>query len=75
MPSRTQAGKIARMLVNLDNALSIVVSGSKVLVDFRDTSVHMRKFRNRRELTEILKGWDVQTRELRKGPLSAGSAK
>lgn len=63
------------MLVNLDNALAIVVSGSKVQVDFRDTSVHMRKFRNRQELAEILDGWDVQTRELRRNLIGPSEAK
>jgi hypothetical protein len=53
------------MLVNLDKVASIVVSGGKVQVHFQDTSVHMRRFRSRRELNTILDGWHVETRALR----------
>ena len=53
------------MLINLDKAASIVITGSKVQVQFQDTSLHVRKFRSRRELNEILDGWHIQTRALR----------
>ena len=53
------------MLVNLDKAASIVIAGSKVQVHFQDTSIHMRRFKSRRELNTILEGWHVQTRALR----------
>jgi hypothetical protein len=53
------------MLVNLDKAASIVVSGGKVQIHFQDTSVHMRRFRSRRELNTILDGWHIETRALR----------
>ena len=53
------------MLVNLDKAASIVVSGGKVQVHFQDTSIHMRRYRSRRELNTILDGWHIETRALR----------
>ena len=53
------------MIVNLDKATAIVVSGSKVQVHFRDTSLHVRAFRSRRELAAILDDWGTQTRILR----------
>ena len=56
---------VVPMLVNLDKAASIVVSGSKVQVHFQDTSIHMRRFRSRRELNTILDGWHIETRALR----------
>jgi len=56
---------VSPMIVNLDKAEAIVVSGSKVQVQFRDTSVHLRTFRNRRELSAILDDWGTQTRVLR----------
>jgi hypothetical protein len=58
------------MLVNLDKVASIVVTGGKVQVHFQDTSIHMRRFRSRRELNTILDGWHIETRALR----SAGEA-
>jgi hypothetical protein len=56
---------LAPMLVNLDKAAAIVVSGDKVQVHFQDTSIHMRRFRSRRELNTILDGWHIETRALR----------
>ena len=53
------------MLVNLDRAASIVISGGKVQVHFQDTSIHMRRFNSRRELNTILDGWQIETRALR----------
>ncbi len=53
------------MIVNLDKASSIVISGSRVQVHFQDTSIHMRKFHTRRELNEILDGWERETRVFR----------
>ena len=57
------------MLVNLDKAASIVIKGQ---VPFQDTSLHMRRFKSRRELNTILDGWHIETRALRG---SAGSVK
>lgn len=53
------------MIVNLDKATFIVLSGSKVELHFQDTSTHMRRFKNRRELSSILDAWETQTRNLR----------
>jgi hypothetical protein len=53
------------MLVNLDKAASIVISSGKVQVHFQDTSIHMRRFKSRRELNTILDGWHIETRALR----------
>jgi len=53
------------MIINLDKATAIVVSGSRVQVHFRDTSVHLRSFHSRRELAAILDDWGAQTRVLR----------
>jgi hypothetical protein len=53
------------MIINLDKATAIVVSGSRVQVHFRDTSVHLRSFKSRRELAAILDDWGAQTRVLR----------
>ena len=53
------------MIVDLDKASFIVVSGSKVQLHFQDTSVHVRRFSNRRELSAILNSWEHQTRNLR----------
>jgi hypothetical protein len=55
------------MIVNLDEAISIVLSGSKVQLNFQDASMHMRTFKNRSELTAILKSWETQTLSLRQG--------
>jgi hypothetical protein len=55
------------MIVNLDKATFIVLSGSKVQLHFQDASVHMRAFKNRRELSAILDSWETQTRNLRRG--------
>jgi hypothetical protein len=65
MDSEHSARTLPRMLVNLDKAASIVISGGKVQVYFQDTSIHMRRFRSRRELKTILDGWHIETRALR----------
>jgi hypothetical protein len=54
-----------RTLVNLDKAAAIVVSGGKVQVHFQDASIHMRRFKSRREMNTILDGWRIETRALR----------
>jgi len=53
------------MLVNLDKTASIVISRTTAQVHFQDTSVHLRRFRSRRELNSILDGWHIETRALR----------
>jgi hypothetical protein len=53
------------MIVNLDKATFIVLSGSKVELFFDDTSSHMRTFKDRKELSEILDAWESQTLSLR----------
>jgi hypothetical protein len=65
MDAQRQAHQTRPMLVNLDKAASIVVSGGKVQVHFQDTSIHVRRFRSRRELNTILDGWHIETRALR----------
>jgi hypothetical protein len=60
------------MIVNLDEATVIVLSGTKVQLQFRDASVHMRSFKSRRELTAILDSWEAQTRNLRAGSRDIG---
>jgi hypothetical protein len=60
-----QGSILLDMLVNLDKASFIVRSGSKLLLHFEDTSVHMRSFESRRALNGILDAWEVETRRLR----------
>jgi hypothetical protein len=53
------------MIVNLDHATCIVVAGSKIQLHFQDSSVHMRGFRSRKELSSILDSWKDETLTLR----------